>query len=176
MSDRGGLAVVCQPTFSNMFPSVSINNLLNGGDRNAKAFGQLVVATDPRAILRSDRKNVGSFKLAGSMGFPADSPSSPLGNRVPDIIAFGSKKQVVWSYARGIVAAMQNTNAIGNASVRKEPRNPMGIRRDASSLHNKCSISSGCLSEGPFPTSAFGTFDGGPETGLEMALTSRHVG
>lgn len=77
--------------------------------------------------------------------------SSSFLSRVPSIVFWGSKKQMIWITARRIVAMMANEHSFGNRTMRQFPSNSMS-ENSAASVYDPISPNSFNAKPSPRPT------------------------
>lgn len=134
----------------NVLPRSSFNNLLSGAKTNPKFFGNNTTRNNFGLISCSYFQNLFICKFAVIVLSPLPVIKFPLFNSIKHIFQMRSKKQMIWPYARFIVAFMKNIYTIWNFSIMQYPRYSMS----GSCFFSKPerTISSSCSTTNPKPT------------------------
>ncbi len=102
---------------SDMFPTFSINNIINGAKRNAIFFGELEKHTVPMNILCSNLKHLLSSKARTILAFTMR--YAPFLHCILSILFNSSKKEVIGTDTQAVITVMTYQQAIGNGTISK---------------------------------------------------------
>jgi hypothetical protein len=150
---------VLSKLWSQVRPSASVQQTINGSSRNAvlvsqRALRQAAFVVAPNYFLRLSLCEHGKTMTCSE-------PVSPLRYFVSDVVRMGARKQMIWSYAGRIIATMADHCAFRDFAKSQLVRDAVRSERFNGSAHRELSIAE-CLRPNPIPA-RFGLFDSQPE-------------